>query len=601
MIKDVEDATDGNRLSNGKTLIIFDRVGAFCRLRLPATAPPLLREGQSGTGSGRVCIVATHCARLLLVRRCEQVRTRLRVDFPIQIPDRGCLKFLLDRHTMSALPTHRCVTCPMDDESTHALLSLSSPRRALSDITNQQSPRGGKRPGAGRPSSAERNERFVEAATTKHQQQQQRREMVQQHQSLANTRGHSLSKGERRIVVALLLALQAHDGKALTEAINLVASWLGSGDKTIREVWRHFQEHHTVGEPAVYNRGGASEFHPNHNMRLTPDQRETIQSTLYEAQMKGKHCSASQLRKKLRDEHRLTVTPKTVRKWLRRLGYRWGKSKSIGRMTQEARAQRVRTFIQQYAEAREKEKKGTHVLVYTDESYVHTGHHSRFGWFQKGSPEKNEIQRKTGRGIRLILFHALTQDGLLLKAGHPASSNVKEAAFNSELIFQGLNLDEDYHKSVNGDVFMAWVENRLIPAFKVQYPNKKMVLVLDNAPYHHSRPAGWKNPNKMNKMEIAAWLVEEGLKELKVIREEVPRTFGLASLFAARSGKYAPSLDEMRKFMKEYLKQHPEKNRTRLQECFAKHGFELVFTPPYATDRTRLGTRQKLCCTKYYH
>ena len=33
--------------------------------------------------------------------------------------------------------------------------------------------------------------------------------------------------------------------------------------------------------------------------------------------------------------------------------------------------------------------------------------------------------------------------------------------------------------------------------------------------------------------------------------------------------------------MKDYLKQHPEKNRTRLQECFATHGFELIFTPPY--------------------
>jgi hypothetical protein len=221
------------------------------------------------------------------------------------------------------------------------------------------------------------------------------------------------------------------------------------------------------------------------------------------------------------------------------------------------------------------------VLVYTDESYCHTGHHSRYGWFQKRSPEKNEIQRKTGRGIRLILFHALTADGLLLKKGHTASSNVSEPTFNSELIFQGLNVDEDYHKSVNGDVFMAWAENRLIPTFKIQYPNKKMVLVLDNAPYHHSRPAGWKNPNKMNKLEIAAWLVEEEVKELKVTREGKTHTFGLASLFAARSSKYAPSVDEMRKFMKEYLKQHPEKNRTRLQECFVKHGFELIFTPPY--------------------
>ena len=402
--------------------------------------------------------------------------------------------------------------------------------------------------------------------------------MIQQHQSLANARGHSLSKGERRTVLAFLLALQAHDGKGLTEAINQVAKWLGSSDNTIRDVWRHYQEHHTVGEPAVHNRGGASEFHPNHNIHLTPDQRETIQSTLYAAQAKGKHCSSSQLRKKLWDEHQLKVTPQTVRKWLRRLGYRWGKSKSIGKMTMEARAQRVRTFIQQYAEALAKEKGGKYVIVYTDESYCHTGHHSRYGWFPMG---RNDVERKTGRGIRLILFHALTKDGLLLKKGHIASDNVSEPAFNAELIFPGLNVDEDYHKSVNGDVFMAWVENRLIPAFKIMYPGKKMILILDNAPYHHSRPEGWKNPNKMLKAEIAAWLVSQEVKELKVVREGRQHTFGLASLFASRSSKYAPTVAEMRTYMKDYLKKHPTLNRTRLKECFDKHEYELVFTPPY--------------------
>ena len=161
---------------------------------------------------------------------------------------------------MSCLPIRQCICCPMDYESTQAHLPPPSPRRALSDITNQQSPRGGKRPGAGRPSSAERDDRFAAAAASKHQQDQQRRDMAQKHQSLANARGHSLSKGERRTVLAFLLALQAHDGKGLTEAINQVAKWLGSSDNTIRDVWRHYQEHHTVGEAAVHNRGGAAKF-----------------------------------------------------------------------------------------------------------------------------------------------------------------------------------------------------------------------------------------------------------------------------------------------------------------------------------------------------
>ena len=33
--------------------------------------------------------------------------------------------------------------------------------------------------------------------------------------------------------------------------------------------------------------------------------------------------------------------------------------------------------------------------------------------------------------------------------------------------------------------FMEWVDEKLIPTFKARFPDKKMILVLDNAPYHH--------------------------------------------------------------------------------------------------------------------
>ena len=33
--------------------------------------------------------------------------------------------------------------------------------------------------------------------------------------------------------------------------------------------------------------------------------------------------------------------------------------------------------------------------------------------------------------------------------------------------------------------FMEWVDEKIIPTFKARFPDKKMILVLDNAPYHH--------------------------------------------------------------------------------------------------------------------
>jgi len=36
-------------------------------------------------------------------------------------------------------------------------------------------------------------------------------------------------------------------------------------------------------------------------------------------------------------------------------------------------------------------------------------------------------------------------------------------------------------------MFMKWVSEKLVPTFDRQYPGKKMILICDNAPYHHKR------------------------------------------------------------------------------------------------------------------
>ena len=43
----------------------------------------------------------------------------------------------------------------------------------------------------------------------------------------------------------------------------------------------------------------------------------------------------------------------------------------------------------------------------------------------------------------------------------------------------------DYHGMIKNQNFMEWVDEKLIPTFKARFPDKKMILVLDNAPYHH--------------------------------------------------------------------------------------------------------------------
>jgi transposase len=173
--------------------------------------------------------------------------------------------------------------------------------------------------------------------------------MVVQHRSLANQRGRTLTAGENRTVLALLLALQLHEGKKHTEAVETVASWLGSSTKTIAAVWHRWQEEGSVPQPLEQHRGAAAQSHPWRRSLLNAEQTATLQLALYSAQHKGKHCSSSLLKKQ--SDHGLVVSSRTVRRWLNKLGYRWGRSRCIGTMTKAARAKRVRAFLREYAAA----------------------------------------------------------------------------------------------------------------------------------------------------------------------------------------------------------------------------------------------------------
>ena len=64
--------------------------------------------------------------------------------------------------------------------------------------------------------------------------------------------------------------------------------------------------------------------------------------------------------------------------------------------------------------------------------------------------------------------------------------------------------------------FMEWVDEKLIPTFKARFPSKKMILVLDNAPYHHC--IEYELPTK--KGDIVDYLREHGCEELKVHRAD---------------------------------------------------------------------------------
>ena len=133
-------------------------------------------------------------------------------------------------------------------------------------------------------------------------------------------------------------------------------------------------------------------------------------------------------------------------------------------------------FCMEFDDGLKKQRAGTHVLVFMDESYCHVNHRSSQGWWSDG----NKPVRGRGKGALTILVHAMTMDGLLCKyesERHDVGEWEPGVHPTCEMVFRAKyavkHRIKDYHDTMDGEFFQYWVENRLVPAFETKYPGKK--------------------------------------------------------------------------------------------------------------------------------
>jgi transposase len=174
---------------------------------------------------------------------------------------------------------------------------------------------------------------------------------------------------------------------------------------------------------------------------------------------------------------------------------------------------------------------------------------------------------------------------------------------------------------MNSDMFMQWCNERLLPTFHRLYPNKKMVLVCDNAPYHHKREVGsMNNKSKKELLELMTndkvdWIelplnterceymdengaedVPEGTHFDITDPKDVVRNFGetMGIHFDPEEQKQTANtelrprvatVDELRTSYMLWLKQNkPEKLECKVERLLRDSGHEILWTPPYCPD-----------------
>ena len=212
-----------------------------------------------------------------------------------------------------------------------------------------------------------------------------------------------------------------------------------------------------------------------------------------------------------------------------RLGYVFGKPISQAAAHTPRRINQIRHFLLQYDRVLKEQAAGRAIIVYMDESYCHQNHYRGLCWHKKNGT----VIRPRGKGQRIIILHAVTKDGPLINDGELVYVDEFDSDEHpkAEMIFTAKKAQGDYHDTMDGDMFMLWIDNRLRPAFEATYgTDMKMILVLDNAPCHHGKADGSFFAADHNKGQLVEFLKKRGVKEIEVemttdtVNEQAPDT-----------------------------------------------------------------------------
>ena len=181
----------------------------------------------------------------------------------------------------------------------------------------------------------------------------------------------------------------------------------------------------------------------------------------------------------------------------------------------------------------------------------------------------------------------MTDRGLLEMPGAVSTNWMAQEALTTQVVFEEVyedgQDDSDYHNTMNGAKFIAWVRFRLLPTFKAMFPGKRMWLIMDNASYHKPRDETWISTSKgLNKATLADELIGRGVTSLMTIGASphlVP-----AELFTASTGNGGCTKADLIAALQEWLEDHPGHNRSVVEQLFDGEDYKIVYTPPYCPE-----------------
>ena len=251
--------------------------------------------------------------------------------------------------------------------------------------------------------------------------------------------------------------------------------------------------------------------------------------------MEGRHITLESIRDFLQEKSphepfHLSTLARTLDRW----GFEFGK----GTRTQHLKEKDYIVVARQHYLRKMRQNRTASVsglirpAVYLDESYVNKNHSNDFVWYS--SEDGPWIQKPTGKGERLIIMNAITQDGWVPEA---------------KVVFKSTRKTGDYHGQMNGDLFQKWFIEKLLP----HIPSASLI-IMDNASYHNIL-ADYSAPTPTcSKAKIRRWL---------------------------EANKIPCKDDCLKVELVDILRKIAPEPTYRIDVIARQHGHEVIRTPPY--------------------
>lgn len=211
-------------------------------------------------------------------------------------------------------------------------------------------------------------------------------------------------------------------------------------------------------------------------------QKWDIRNVIYDMCANKKHITLDTLLSEIQCKHILDTGRSSLCKLLHNIGFKFTKDDNRRALCEKKHVVEMRTrFLRNFAKLSAEGYK----FVYLDETWIFSRGGCKRVWHDN---DPKSVKNTGGVGKRFIVLHAGSEDGFINDAS---------------LVFSSKSKSDDYHDSMNANLFEKWLQEKLLP--NLEQPS---VIVLDNAPYHstivNAQPSSsWK------KDDIKNWLKNE--------------------------------------------------------------------------------------------